>query len=46
MVRRSGQHILILTTHNLSTFSVFGSPGALGRKETSESLSEPPELRM
>jgi hypothetical protein len=44
MVRHSGQRILFLTTHNLFLFSVLGSPG--GKMETSESLSEPPELRM
>ena len=44
MVRHSGQHILVLTTHLLSLFSALGSPG--GKKETSESLLELPELQM
>ena len=44
MVRHSSQRILFLTTHHLSLFIVFGSPG--GKKETSESLLELPELRM
>ena len=44
MVRHSSQRILFLTTHHLFLFSVFGSPG--GKKETSESLLELPELRM
>ena len=42
MVRHSGRNILFLTTH----YPDFGSPGALGKKETSESLSDPLELRM
>ncbi|KAF8266045.1 defective in Cullin neddylation protein 1 [Lactarius quietus] len=46
MVRRSGQRIMFLTAHNISPFSVIDSPGALGRMETSESLSDPPELRI
>jgi hypothetical protein len=40
------QNNLFLITHNLCLFSVLGSPGALGKKEISESLSDPPELRM